>query len=141
MLFRLRIGTRLALAFGIILLLSVVSTAYALVAARAGAEATRQLTALPLAKERLVADWHTFSASAVARTALIARSTDNTLSATFAKPIADSVARATELVKQVEPLLVGEVRYGHWTREGRLRHPSWQGLRNDLDPAAVVVEP
>ena len=108
MLFRLRIGTRLALAFGIILMLSIISTAYALLAARAGAEATRQMTTLPLAKERLVSDWYTNTYSAVARTALIARSTDDTLSTVFAKPIADSVTRSTEMIKKLETLLVDD---------------------------------
>ena len=29
------------------------------------------------------------------------------------------------------PTLVGEVAFGEWTREGRLRHPTWRGLRPD----------
>ena len=33
----------------------------------------------------------------------------------------------------IEPM-VGEVRYGEWTGEGRLRHPSWRGLRPDKTP-------
>jgi bifunctional non-homologous end joining protein LigD len=41
----------------------------------------------------------------------------------------------------VEPLLVGEVAYTEWTRDGRLRHPSWQGLRDDVRPDQVAVEP
>ncbi|MCW2675433.1 MAG: polymerase LigD, ligase domain protein [Modestobacter sp.] len=41
----------------------------------------------------------------------------------------------------VEPDLVGEVAYTQWTREGRLRHPSWRGLREDVRPTDVVVEP
>jgi bifunctional non-homologous end joining protein LigD len=40
----------------------------------------------------------------------------------------------------VEPTLVGEVAYGVWTADGRLRHPSWRGIRDDLDPDDVVVE-
>jgi bifunctional non-homologous end joining protein LigD len=40
----------------------------------------------------------------------------------------------------VEPDLVGEVAYGVWTADGRLRHPSWRGVREDLDPDDVVVE-
>jgi bifunctional non-homologous end joining protein LigD len=40
----------------------------------------------------------------------------------------------------VEPTLVGEVAYGQWTTDGRLRHPSWRGLRDDVDPEDVVVE-
>jgi bifunctional non-homologous end joining protein LigD len=41
----------------------------------------------------------------------------------------------------VEPDLVGEVAYAVWTAEGRLRHPSWRGVRDDLEPDDVVVEP
>ncbi|MBV8929955.1 MAG: ATP-dependent DNA ligase [Mycobacteriaceae bacterium] len=36
--------------------------------------------------------------------------------------------------------LVGEVRYGEWTSENRLRHPSWRGLRPDKVPGDVVRE-
>ncbi len=41
----------------------------------------------------------------------------------------------------VRPSLVGEVRYSEWTGDGRLRHPSWRGLRPDKDPSEVAVEP
>ncbi len=41
----------------------------------------------------------------------------------------------------VEPTVVGEVRYGQWTSDGRLRHPSWRGLRPDKSPAEVRREP
>jgi bifunctional non-homologous end joining protein LigD len=41
----------------------------------------------------------------------------------------------------VEPDLVGEVAYAVWTAEGRLRHPSWRGVRDDLEPDDVVMEP
>ncbi len=44
-------------------------------------------------------------------------------------------------VTYVRPELVGEVRYGEMTSDGRLRHPSWRGLRADKDPARVVLEP
>jgi bifunctional non-homologous end joining protein LigD len=40
----------------------------------------------------------------------------------------------------VRPELVGEVVYGEWTRDNRLRHPSWRGLRRDKDPRDVVRE-
>ncbi|HEX2023892.1 MAG TPA: non-homologous end-joining DNA ligase [Acidimicrobiales bacterium] len=40
----------------------------------------------------------------------------------------------------VEPLLVAEVEYSHWTHDGRLRHPSFKGLRTDKDPREVVRE-
>ena len=41
----------------------------------------------------------------------------------------------------VEPDLVGEVAYAVWTADNRLRHPAWRGVRDDLEPDDVVVEP
>lgn len=40
----------------------------------------------------------------------------------------------------VRPTLVGEVRYSERTDDGRLRQPSWRGLRPDKTPAEVVSE-
>ena len=40
----------------------------------------------------------------------------------------------------VKPTLVGEVRYSEWTSDGRLRQPSWRGLRPDKEPGEVVRE-
>jgi bifunctional non-homologous end joining protein LigD len=40
----------------------------------------------------------------------------------------------------VRPDLVGEVQFTEWTSDGRLRHPSFQGLRADKDPREVVRE-
>ena len=39
-----------------------------------------------------------------------------------------------------EPRLVGEVAFTEWTDEGVIRHPSFQGLREDKKPAEVVRE-
>ncbi len=101
----LRIGSRLGIGFAAILVLSLAGTASALYTARSSAEATQQLMEQPLAKERLVADWYVLTYSAIARTSLIARSSDATLSTTFAKPIADSVTNTTTILKKVEALL------------------------------------
>ena len=46
----------------------------------------------------------------------------------------------TKDVTYVRPELVGEVRYGEMTSDGRLRHPSWRGLRPDKKPADVKWE-
>ncbi|MCY0913305.1 methyl-accepting chemotaxis protein [Massilia antarctica] len=108
MLPNLRIGSRLAAGFAIVLALSILSTAYAMLAARANARATQGMMAQPLAKERMMSDWYVLTYSAVARTALIARSTDDTLATTFAATIADSVKRSTELIRQIEPLLADD---------------------------------
>jgi len=40
----------------------------------------------------------------------------------------------------VEPSLVGEVGFSEWTNEGRLRQPSWRGLRSDKSPDEVHRE-
>jgi bifunctional non-homologous end joining protein LigD len=54
-------------------------------------------------------------------------------------PVLDDVPR--EHARQavwVEPALVCDVDYTQWTREGRLRHPSYKGLRDDVEPRDVV---
>ena len=43
-------------------------------------------------------------------------------------------------VQWVEPQLVAQVRYGEWTHDRHLRHPSYLGLRDDKAPAEVVRE-
>ncbi|WP_437300587.1 DNA ligase D [Sorangium sp. So ce426] len=61
----------------------------------------------------------------------------------------DSIVRATPAcsgaprmrgARWVEPRLVAEVRFSEWTRDGRLRHPSFEGLREDRTPESVTVE-
>ncbi|WP_346618832.1 non-homologous end-joining DNA ligase [Blastococcus montanus] len=57
-------------------------------------------------------------------------------------PFAGDLPReVTRDAQWVEPELVGEVAFAGWTAEGRLRHASWRGLRDDVDVADVVVEP
>jgi ATP-dependent DNA ligase len=43
-------------------------------------------------------------------------------------------------VHWVEPWLVAQVGFTEWTADGQLRHPRFQGLRRDKDPADVVRE-
>jgi bifunctional non-homologous end joining protein LigD len=40
----------------------------------------------------------------------------------------------------VKPILVGEVEFTEWTEEGKIRHPSFQGLRADKSADAVERE-
>ncbi|MEJ1167775.1 methyl-accepting chemotaxis protein [Variovorax sp. CCNWLW235] len=104
-----RIGTRLAIGFGLVLVLTLVSAAFALMTARSNAEATRQMMQSPLAKERLISDWYVLTYSAIARTAMIARSTDESLPVTFADVISDSVKKGGETMAKVEALLVTDL--------------------------------
>lgn len=60
---------------------------------------------------------------------------------TTTNPFAGALSRAeTSLAHFVQPVIVGEVRYGEWTGDGRLRHPSWRGLRPDKRACEVVRE-
>lgn len=59
-----------------------------------------------------------------------------------APPYADQVpAEHARAARWVRPRLVGEVSFTEWTRDGRLRHPVWRGLRADKRPAEVRREP
>jgi len=40
----------------------------------------------------------------------------------------------------VEPKLVAEIEFTTWTRDGRARHPSFKGLREDKPAKSVIVE-
>jgi bifunctional non-homologous end joining protein LigD len=55
----------------------------------------------------------------------------------FANPPTGAEARRAHWVR---PQLVGEVSFTEWTRDGTLRHPSFQGLREDKRPRDVVRE-
>jgi bifunctional non-homologous end joining protein LigD len=58
-----------------------------------------------------------------------------------ASPFAGTVPRAdAREAHWVRPVVVGEVRFGEWTGDGRLRHPAWRGLRPDKAPEEVVRE-
>jgi bifunctional non-homologous end joining protein LigD len=53
----------------------------------------------------------------------------------FDEPVPREHARRA---RWIEPDLVGEVEHRQWTTDGRLRHPSWRGLRPDRSPREVV---
>jgi bifunctional non-homologous end joining protein LigD len=55
----------------------------------------------------------------------------------FAGPIPAADARDAHWVT---PNLVGEVEFSEWTKDGRLRHPRWRGLRPDKSPTDVTPE-
>jgi DNA ligase D-like protein (predicted ligase) len=55
-------------------------------------------------------------------------------SSPFASPVTERAAH------WVEPSLVAEVSFSNWTRDGRLRHPSFLGLRPDKASRDVVRE-
>ena len=48
--------------------------------------------------------------------------------------------REMKLCHWVKPRLVCEVRFAEWTRDGKLRHPVFLGLRDDKEAREVVRE-
>ncbi len=55
----------------------------------------------------------------------------------FKNPPRGAEARRSHWLK---PKLVGEVAFTEWTREGILRHPTFQGLREDKSPEEIARE-
>jgi bifunctional non-homologous end joining protein LigD len=55
-------------------------------------------------------------------------------------PLADVPRLDARDVNWIEPSLVGEVSYGEWTDDHRLRHPVWRGWRPDKSPDEVRIE-
>ena len=54
-------------------------------------------------------------------------------------PPAEVPAEQRKDAHWVTPKLVGEVEFGGITEAGRLRHPVWRGLRDDIDPEDVTI--
>ncbi|WP_426075437.1 methyl-accepting chemotaxis protein [Janthinobacterium sp. PSPC3-1] len=103
-----RIGARLAIGFAVVLLLAIVCTSFSVISAWSNAQATRAMMEKPLAKERLASDLYLLIYSAVERTSLIAKSSDESLSVTFADAIAAGTKKGGGLLKQVEGMLSTE---------------------------------
>jgi methyl-accepting chemotaxis protein len=101
----LKIGTRLGFGFALILSLAIMSTSVGIWNMRKVAVATQQMLETPLAKERIVSDWYLLIVSAVVRTSFIVKSSDESLSATFADDIAASASKGAALQNSLEPLL------------------------------------
>jgi len=55
-----------------------------------------------------------------------------------ASPFADPVPERSP--HWAQPELVAEIAFTEWTREGRLRHPRFEGLRSDKEATSVVRE-
>ncbi|OWT68123.1 MULTISPECIES: methyl-accepting chemotaxis protein [unclassified Achromobacter] len=104
----LKIGTRLALGFAIVLALLVAASLFGMYELRAIAKANRDTLEIPLSKERLAADWSRNTFGSIRRTSALAKSSDNSLAAYFAKDIEQTTKSSTEVIKQIEPLLDNE---------------------------------
>ena len=102
---KLTIGKRLASAFALVLLLAAGVITLACWHLAGTAAATRQMMNVPLAKERLIADWNRNTHAAVRRTIAIARSADDSLVQIFAEDQAQSSKASSAMYDKLRELL------------------------------------
>ncbi|MBW8898057.1 MAG: MCP four helix bundle domain-containing protein [Massilia sp.] len=115
------IAKRLGVGFALVLGLTLVIATAAIWRLNAIADATRAMMAVPLAKERMMADWHTQTFGAVRRTAAIVKSSDPSLVEFFKADGVKTATHTTELIKKIEPLLQGDEEHALFNRIGELR--------------------
>ncbi|WP_036168808.1 methyl-accepting chemotaxis protein [Massilia sp. 9096] len=101
----LSIGKKIAAVFGVILLAAAAITAIGLWQLNTVIASTREMMAIPLAKERLVSDWYRVIYGGNRRTLAIAASADSSLVKFFAEDQAQGVKEVGEVVDKVKPLL------------------------------------
>ena len=102
------IAKRLGVGFALVLGLTLVIAAAAVWRLNTIADATRAMMAVPLAKERMMEEWHMQTFAAVRRTAAIVKSSDPSLVEFFKADGVKTATRSTELLKQIEALLDGD---------------------------------
>ena len=115
------IGKRLGAVFTLVLSLTVVITVSSIWRLNAIADETSAMMAAPLAKERMISEWHTQTFAAVRRTAAIVKSNDTSLAEFFKADGLKTSGRSSELIKQIEPLLETPEERALFERIGGLR--------------------
>ncbi|MDD0815142.1 methyl-accepting chemotaxis protein [Curvibacter sp. HBC28] len=101
----LRIGSRLALAFAVLILLMTAMLAVGVWRLQGIAAHTQQMMERPLTKERLVSDWYRTIHTSVRRTTAVVKSADPTLATFFAEENAAASKMSSQQQKELEALL------------------------------------
>jgi methyl-accepting chemotaxis protein len=101
----LNIAKRLGVGFALVLSLTLLIAVAAIWRLNTIADATRAMMAVPLAKERMMEEWHMLTFSAARRTAAIVKSSDPSLVEFFKADGVKTSARTTELLKRIEGLI------------------------------------
>jgi methyl-accepting chemotaxis protein len=115
------IAKRLGVGFALVLGLTLVIAAAAVWRLNTIADATRAMMAVPLAKERMMEEWHMQTFAAVRRTAAIVKSSDPSLVEFFKADGVKTASRSTELLKQIEALLDSDEERALFARITELR--------------------
>ncbi len=100
-----KLGLRMALAFGLVLALSTLTLGLAMWRLQSSAATTQTMLDEPLAKERMMSDWYRMVYTGVRRVTAVVKSNDPGLAAHFAEESAVATREATELQKKIVPLL------------------------------------
>jgi methyl-accepting chemotaxis protein len=115
------IGKRLGAGFALVLAMTLAIGAAGAWYLNAIGAATREAMDVPLAKERLITEWHTQTFGAVRRTAAIVKSADPSLVEFFKEDAAATSGRSTALIKQIEALLSNAEEQAQFRKIGELR--------------------
>jgi methyl-accepting chemotaxis protein len=102
---KMNIGQRLGLAFTLTLTMTVIITGVGMWRMDDVSDATETMMAAPLAKERLVSDFHTLIFGSVRRTTAIVKSSDPSLAAAFKDDTQWAMKHGDVLLGQLVPLL------------------------------------
>ena len=102
MLAKLEVGKRMALGFGLIILLSLVASATSMWQFVAMARQADEMSRDSMAKERLISDLNLVINAAVRRTMAISKSSDPSLAKFFESDAKETASRATEIMKKLD---------------------------------------
>ena len=98
----LNIGIRLAMGFGLVMLLATVSSGIGLWRLNEVADSTRAMMQEPLKKERMTEEWYRITVAGLKRTLAIVKSSDESLAEYFASDAKASTALNNEIQKYME---------------------------------------
>ncbi|WP_026431558.1 methyl-accepting chemotaxis protein [Paracidovorax oryzae] len=104
----LKISTRLALGFALILLVMFLMNMLGLTNMGAMVRSVKGVASESLVKERLISDWARNIHTSVQRTKAVARSSDTSLNDAFAEEAAASSRQSADMLKRIEALLQTE---------------------------------
>ncbi len=101
----LSIGIRLSSAFTVLILFTATILGIGALRLQGVANDTKEMMALPLAKERLVSDWYAAIQASTTRVTAVAKSTEPALAAFFADDMMQAYRSNSETQAKLEPLL------------------------------------
>ena len=110
----LKLGTRLAGGFAILLAMIMVMCIVGLVSLANINDSVETLTQRSLTKERLINDWARNIQSGVTRTTAIAKSADASLAGFFTEEAAASTRNSSALQQKIEPLIESDEEKALW---------------------------